>query len=43
MFVAIATLIIIHTINTVNKNIYNIGVSRSMGAHMVELGVIFST
>lgn len=42
MFVAIATLIIIHTINTVNKNIYNIGVSRSMGAHMFELGIIFS-
>ena len=42
LVVSIIVLIIINAVNTLNKNIYNIGVSRSMGAHMNELGFIYS-
>ena len=41
MIVAIAILIIINAMNLINKNIYNIGICRSMGAHIGEIGIIY--
>ena len=43
MVVSILVLIIFNTVNIMNRNIYNIGVSRSLGAHLGELGFIYST
>ena len=43
MVVSILVLIIVNTVNIMNRNIYNIGVSRSLGAHLGELGFIYST
>lgn len=42
MIVSIVVLIIVNTVNIMNRNIYNIGVSRSLGAHLGELGFIYS-
>ncbi len=42
MIISIVVLIIINSVNTINKNIYNIGVSRAMGAHMSEMGYVYS-
>jgi hypothetical protein len=42
MVISILVLIVVNTVNIMNRNIYNIGVSRSLGAHTSELGFIFS-
>lgn len=43
LIIAIIVIILVNSITTINKNIYNIGISRSMGAHMGELGFIYSS
>ncbi len=42
MIISIIVLIVVNTVNIMNRNIYNIGVSRSLGAHLGELGFIYS-
>ena len=42
MVISVLVLIVVNTINILNRNIYNIGVSRSLGAHVNELGFIYS-
>ena len=42
MIIAIIVLVLVNATNTINKNIYNIGVSRAMGAHIGELAFIYS-
>jgi hypothetical protein len=42
MVISILILIVVNTVNIMNRNIYNIGVSRSLGAHTSELGFIFT-
>lgn len=42
MVFSILILIVVNTVNIMNRNIYNIGVSRSLGAHTSELGFIFT-
>ena len=42
MIIAIIVLVLVNATNTINKNIFNIGVSRAMGAHVGELAFIYS-
>jgi hypothetical protein len=42
MIFAIVVLVLVNATNTINKNIYNIGVSRAMDAHIGELAFIYS-
>ena len=42
MIISVLVLIVVNTVNIMNRNIYNIGVSRSLGAHTSELGFIFA-
>lgn len=43
LIIAIIVIILLNSVTTINKNIYNIGICRSMGAHMGELGFIYSS
>ena len=42
MMISVLVLIVVNTVNIMNRNIYNIGVSRSLGAHTSEVGFIFA-
>ena len=42
LVISISVLIIVNSITTINRGLYTIGISRSMGAHVSELGFIYS-
>lgn len=42
LVISISVLIIVNSVTTINRGLYTIGISRSMGAHVSELGFIYS-
>lgn len=42
LIISISVLIIVNSVTTINRGLYTIGISRSLGAHVSELGFIYS-